>query len=169
MDTNGHKKICQTYITILKDEIALFGGFTAQIEELKDVVKKRDWEELEETINRMNETGKAIGYIEEKRNTQFLELKRSLGLGEKVRLKELLKMCETDMGRKISDFSSALKYEVIRVQATAKSLGYYVHGVYDLIYHILEELYPYTKGKIYSREGKTKQADQIPVMINRKL
>jgi hypothetical protein len=169
MENNGHKKIFNTYVTILEDEIAVFSGFAIQIEGLKEVVKKKNWEELEATINMMNETGKAISYIEEKRNSTYTKLKKSVGINGNVQLRDVLRHLNLDMSRKIAELSSQLKYEVIRVQSTAKSLGYYVHGIYDLIYHLLEELFPYTKGKIYSREGKTKKANQEPVMVNKEL
>lgn len=151
----------------IEEEILLFSKFTMKLDSIKQDVKNKNWQSLEKNLKDLQKRGEKIAHKEEERVLIFRQIVESLGLKKNIPTKEVLAFLDMKLRRKISLLNSRLKIEVIKLVTTVKGLKYYLHTVSELILRILEEVFPYKKGKIYSSGGKPKTASQDPVVINR--
>lgn len=157
------------YVSILKAETGLFSAFSTLLETLRVFVKKREWQTLEKTVEALDSTGGDIIKLENARHSAFCMLKEQYGISPDAPLKLLSPHLGDEWNREITGHSVKLKLEVIKVQTQAKSLEGYIRSVSGFLTRFFEELYPHTKGKIYSRKGKAKENSENPYIVNHQL
>jgi len=162
-------RMLENYVSFLHGEISLFSAFSALLEKIRFQVKNRKWQELENTIDTINKTGEDICTIENTRHVAFCILKEKYGLPPDAPLKLLSPFLGSEWGKRITTLSVKLKLEVIKVQSQAKGLNCYIRSVSGFLTRFFEEVYPHTKGKIYSRQGKTKDNTENPYIVNKQL
>lgn len=165
-DTN---QMLKNYVSLLKAETGLFSAFSVLLEKLRVLVKKRDWQVLEKTVEALDSTGGEIIKLENTRHSAFCVLKEKYGLLPDAPLKMLSPHLGDGWDREITNHSVKLKLEVMKVQTQAKSLNGYIHSVSGFLTRFFEELYPHTKGKIYSRKGMAKENSENPYIVNKQL
>ena len=139
------------------------------LEDLRIQVKKRDWQALEKTVEKLNNTGEDISKIENARHAAFCGLKERYGLFPDAPIKLLSPYLCKEWRKKLNSLSVKLKLEVIKVQTQAKSLNCYTKSVSTFLTQFFQELFPHTKGKIYSRKGEAKDNAENPYIVNKEL
>ena len=157
------------YVSLLKAETGLFSAFSVLLEKLRVLVKKREWQVLEKTVEVLDTTGGEIIKLENARHSAFCMIKEQYGILPDAPLKLLAPHLGIEWDREITGHSLKLKLEVIKVQTQAKSLDSYIRSVSGFLTRFFEELYPHTKGKIYSMKGKAKENSENPYIVNHQL
>ena len=169
MKTADANIILEDYESLLRAETALFSTFSGLLESLRTEVKKRDWHTLEQTVEKLNSTGEHISKIENARHMAFCGLKEMYGLSPDAPVKMLSPYICHEWRKKINALSVKLKLEVIKVQTQAKSIDCYSRNVSGFLKRLFEELFPHTKGKIYSNKGTAKKNAENPYVVNKQL
>jgi hypothetical protein len=150
-------------------EIGLFSRFSVLLTELSAVVREKNWPHLELLVEKLNKTGDEIVETEKKRNSIFEELKKKVGVPDDCRLIDLLPVIDVNKGNELSNLTKQLRMEVLKVKVTARGLSYFLQSVSHLLKNVFDEIFPHTRGKIYSRSGKENATNDGAIMINRKL
>jgi AAA+ ATPase superfamily predicted ATPase len=60
-----------------------------------------------------------------------------------------------------------LRLALIRVKGNAGLLGFYLRSLSETLQKVLEELFPHRKGRIYSRSGKAREAEDDSLVVYR--
>jgi hypothetical protein len=161
--------VLEDYESLLRAETALFATFSTLLENLRTEVKKRDWQTLEQTVEQLNSTGEHISKIENARHTAFCGLKEMYGLSPDAPVKMLSPYICNEWRKKINALSVKLKLEVIKVQTQAKSIDCYSRSVSGFLKRLFEELFPHTRGKIYSHKGTARKNAENPYVVDKQL
>ena len=162
-------EIIDKYGNLLKAQTALFGRFNTVLTGLRTAVKKKDWPALEEIIGQLNSIGEKIAEIEQNRNDAWFAIKRLTGLSPDAPFNTVAARLPGEYGSSITALTAGLKVAVFQVHETIRGLGYYLSSLAGLIQGIVEEVFPHTRGKLYSRNGRAQQNSENPVMVNREL
>jgi hypothetical protein len=155
--------------TAMRDEIGLFSGFALLLTDLSSAVRQKDWPRLEAIVTKLEETGPIIVSAEKKRDSEYIRFKKVIKVPENTRLIELLPMLDPRSRNELSLLTKNLRGEVLKIKIASRGLSYYLESVSHLLKSIFEELYPYTRGKIYSRSGKENKNSDGAIMINKEL
>ncbi|MBN2443089.1 MAG: hypothetical protein JXJ04_17145 [Spirochaetales bacterium] len=169
MNNADVNQILEDYESLLRAETALFSTFSGILELLRGEVKDRNWQNMEKTVESLNNTGEHITKIENARHTAFCGLKEMYGLSPDAPVKMLSPYICNESRKRINALSVKLKLEVIKVQTQAKSIDCYTRSVSGFLKRFFEELFPHTKGNMYSNKGTTKKNSESPYVVNKQL
>ncbi len=150
-------------------EIGLFSRFSGLITKLSTSVREKDWHRLETIVTTLEKSGDEIVEAERKRNCLFCELKKMLGVAEEGRLTEVLPLIDDHKRVELYNLTKRLRMEVLKVKVSSRGLSYFLQSVSHLLKNIFEEIFPHTRGKIYSRTGKENASKDGAIMIDKKL
>ena len=132
---------------------------------LQQAISKRKWTELNKEIDALRLLADKIEALEEDRLQAYRMLKGSLQAREREGFTEIVARLPAEERDELLGLYRHLKAAVIRVQASAGLLNYYVQSMSEALRQILEELFPHRKGKMYSRTGKPKEAGDESLML----
>jgi len=153
----------------IKDEISLFGNFLKLENSLNESVKSKNWEKVNKLLANLSDISVKVEKTEKKRHKTYIDL-----CGEyKIKTDMSFKSFIDHVPAKEKDDLNKLQKELAQTTKKVKkiSIGMSSHFKYmcETINQLLEEIFPYRKGKIYSRQGKASEASSDPVVINKRL
>ncbi|MBN2738564.1 MAG: hypothetical protein JXR70_16400 [Spirochaetales bacterium] len=155
---------------LTQHETKLFLDFTSALESMKPLIERKNWVELEKSLQSLKELGVVIEEQEGFRSDCFEELKSDLGVPQDHGLSDILPLLSLHYQKELGHWTRELKQAVIKVKVTSQGLGYYLKHICSFIHDFLGELFPHRKGKIYSRSGRVSHSNEDnSVMINQKL
>ena len=160
---------CTTLVQIMIEEIRLLEQFCTEEEEMKECILARNWHELQETIQRINPLSVAVSLVEQERDRCFRKLKAALNPSDGERFYASISGLPEKERRELSDTYRKLKTMVLKVQGVTRSIESLIETLGGTIRRVMEELFPYRKGKIYSATGAAKDVEMNPVVVNRHL
>lgn len=167
-----NESINNTYHTLRNEmaaEIKLFCDLNIKIEGVKKAVQKKEWENLEKKLGEIGLVSSHIENIEDVRDKAFSHLKEQLNLDRTGSLTKVLPHLSFEKREVLKGLQEELKGQVIKTKIEYQNLRYYLKNISGFIYQFLEELFPHTKGKIYSRTGRVAATAPESVVINREL
>ncbi len=154
---------------IMKQEITLLEEFRAKEEILQETLKTSNWENLSELIEEMNRLADWIDSTEKKRNDLYAVFCGRNSTGEEIPFYQAISSLEEDLRSECAELYRSLKFATVKIRGLTWSLDSHIRSVSETMQAVLNELFPYRKGKLYSRRGTEKTADTEPLVVNQHL
>ena len=154
---------------VTEQEIILLEIFCRKEEEIKDYILKNEWEGLERVLKEFQPITDEIDLLEKVRHDLFITLKVNLGEDPEAGFYQTLVHFDSEEREKSCGLYRRLKCLVLKIQGITWSIDAHIKSVTGMMYKILNENFPYRKGKIYSPLGSAKAAENFPMVINRSL
>lgn len=153
----------------MEDEIRVFDDFILQEESLNLLIKERDWGHVEAAFDRLNRTADHIGSTEEKRSRLYRDLQSQLGLSEDESFSALLASLPRSLREDLEEPQQSIKKRLLKVKSVSNGLIYYLRCMQESASQIIDAVFPYRKGKLYSNDGRAAKGSGGPVMVNQEL
>ena len=159
-------------VRTLKDrmdrEAELFAELSREVEHLRESFHRKDWGPslmITESIGRF---ARSIEDADAARDELFSSLRDSLDLPRETTMSGILPLIPDHERAELEESWRALRMTVLRLKTATGRLRYSAETLADALNKILEEVFPYRKGKIYSRRG-TPTSIGGAVLVDRKL
>lgn len=150
-------------------ELKLLANFSEHIQKIKAFINEKNWIELEKALKELHIIADNVEGLEAIRDNTFHTLLKVLKLSEEATIHRILPELDNPLRDELAELHQQLKIKVLKVKIEYQNLGYYLRNLSGFIYKFLEEVFPHTKGKIYSRQGKAAKKVPESIMINKKL
>jgi AcrR family transcriptional regulator len=154
---------------IMDRETELLNTYFAEEKELFAAVTSRDWNNLENSIRRMEETGESIAALEEKRETALTVLRGIHNADDRERFYFFLQKLPEETRSVLAESFRSMKVAVLRLQALDNQIQGYLRSAATTLKEIVEEIFPHRKGTMYCKKGKTSEPEANPMFISRHL
>ncbi|WP_269844563.1 flagellar export chaperone FlgN [Marispirochaeta aestuarii] len=168
MSTKG-LKTAKELVQIMKQEISLMEEFRCNEEKLRDALKQSDWTSLSDHMERMGQIADWIDTTEKKRRDAYSALCADFDADDSIPFYQAIMSLPEDMRCECAELYRSLKFTTVKIKGVTWSLDSHIRSVSDTMQAVLNELFPYRKGRIYSRHGKTRTADTEPLVVNQHL
>ncbi len=156
-------------IKILEKEIELVNSFTKLENSILDSVIANNWNTLESFINQTKDISLAIESLDQERAICVELLREELGEDSETHFYHLTVNMESEKKNRINDLYRKLKLSVLNLQNMNWRIDTYVGTVTGIMKQTLKEIYPNRRGSLYSRSGVIREADNNPMVLNKKL
>jgi hypothetical protein len=152
---------------LMAEEATLLANFFSREEEVKKAVEFCDWKALETLLSELQPLAEAIEKTETLRHEAFSELRSMVGEPEDAGFYQVaVKLLPKDRDECALLYRN-LKVTVVRLQALTFSIDGYVKAVSGTMQQVLNEVFPYRKGRIYSKAGGPKRDENLgPLVLN---
>ena len=159
-------------VRTLKDrmdrEAELFAELSREVEHLRESFHRKDWGPSLAITESIGHSARAIEDADAARDEQFGSLRDSLDLPRETTMSGILPRLPDKARAELEESWRALRMSVLRLKTATGRLRYSAETLADALTKILEEVFPYRKGKIYSRRGMPTSVGGA-VLIDRKL
>ena len=153
----------------LQQQIQLLDLLSQSEHQLQHAVMHKDWQSLETTIARLYELSNQVYKCEQVRHREFTALRESMGLPETARFSALLADLSAEERLEIASLYRRLKISVLRVQTLTEGLDSYLNSTVQTMQQIVQELFPSTRGGVYSKDGNLNGTQPPAMVINQHL
>ena len=161
--------IVRHLLDLMAEETLLLEEFGSREEEIRSCINENNWNELTLTVQNLSPLAEKIEQVETTRDEVFASLRSMFGEQEDAGFYHVvfhLPRRERDL---CVELYRKLKIAAIRIQSITMSIDSYVRTVSGTVRQILEEIFPYQKGNMYSRSGDTVDTQAEPLVFNTSL
>jgi len=161
--------IVNNLLDLMAEETLLLEEFGSREEEIRSCINSNNWNELTVTIQKLSPLAEKIEQVERTRDDVFSSLRIMFGEQEDASFYHVafhLPARERDI---CVELYRKLKMAAIRIQSITMSIDSYVRTVSGTVRQILEEIFPYQKGNIYSKSGDAVGTQSEPLVFNTSL
>ncbi len=137
--------------------------------QLKAFVVERSWEGLVRTVGEIDPVAQRLTEVEARRDATFKELQARLGAGPEAGFYQIVVLLPEAERERMAEAYRRLRLAVLGIQGLNTTIDAYLRTVIQTVHDVLGELYPFRKGKIYSRRGKAKPVHSNPMVVSRRL
>lgn len=156
-------------IAILGKEIELIDSFSHAEELIMESVLNSNWDNLEMAINQTKELSVLINTLDKQRDDCVEILRESAGENDDIHFYRLTAKLEINQKNKVNDLYRTLKLSVLNLQNINWRIDAYVGTVTGIMKQTLKDIYPNRRGSLYSKTGTIREAENNPMVLNRKL
>jgi hypothetical protein len=149
-------------------EADLFGELSREVECLRESFQRKDWAPSLAITEGIGRFARAIEEADAARDEQFESLRDALDLPRETTMSGILPRVPDGERAELEESWRALRMSVLRLKTATGRLRYSAETLADTLNKVLEEVFPYRKGKIYSRKG-TPTSVGGAVLVDRKL
>jgi hypothetical protein len=153
----------------MKAELALLESFREAEIELKNSIHRKDWDSLESEMSVLNGLTDELVQVEEARNRAFLDLRDLVGEGENSSFYQVIVHLPAEEREALAELYRGMKFKAVGIQAVTYCIDEHVQTINATMHRILNELFPYRKGNMYSRQGKKQEVESNPMVVNHHL
>lgn len=149
----------RTYALVraLKDRIdreaELFTGLGEEMQRLRDSFQQKSWGPSLALAENIERSSRAIEEADQARDGAFCSVLEALDLPGETSMSAVLPMLPDLMRSEMEESWRGLRVAVVRVKASAGRVRYSADTLASTLNGILEEVFPYRKGRMYSRRG----------------
>jgi hypothetical protein len=164
----------RTYALVraLKDRIdreaELFAALGREVELLRDSFQQKSWGPslcLAESIER---SSLAIAEVDSARDEAFAEVREAMNVPLETTMSAILPSLPDLLRSEMEESWRGLRMAVVRLKTAAGRMRYSAETLAFTLNKILEQVFPYRKGKIYNRRG-TPSGVSGAVLVDRRL
>ena len=164
----------RTYALVrtLKDRIdreaELFADLGREVERLRDSFQQKSWGPslcLAESIER---SSRAIGEADAARDDAFTAVRAALDAPRETTMSAILPSLPDLLRSEMEESWRGLRMTVVRLKTSTGRMRYSAEALALTLNRILEQVFPYRKGKIYSRRGTPTNVSGA-VLVDRRL
>ena len=153
----------------MQQELKLLDAFRGAEINLKQSITEKNWDDLDTSMKYMSSLGAELGEVEEDRNAAFHELRELIGEPEDANFYQVVVHLPASERDTLAELYRAMKFSAVAIQAVTYAIDEHVQTINGTMHQILNELFPYRKGSIYSKEGRRKEIEQNPLVVNQHL
>lgn len=154
-------------LRLLDEQTELIERLGEQQSSLQEIVANKDWEGMERIVPKMTGLSEAISRVEMQRNSAMAELTAAFGGTESFSL--LLDRLPPEIRRALSVRYRALKVAVLRLQSRTATMDAYIRASMSTSRGVLQELFPETTSRGYSRDGAGSFTAASAVVVDHEL
>jgi len=136
---------------------------------LKEAIGRKDWDDLDDCMRRMNGLSKELTAVEEKRNRAFLDLQDLVGEREQGGFYQVIVHLPAEEREALADLYRAMKFAAVGIRSVSYCIDEHLKIINGTLQGILNELFPHRKGNLYSKQGERREAADDPMVVNHRL
>ena len=159
----------ESLVRAMNEERELLERIMGLETQLKSCVVERSWKGLERTVRDINLIAQRLTEVEDIRDAAFKELKVKLGAGPEAGFYQIVVLLPEAMRERMAEAYRRLRLAVLEIQGLNTTIDAYLRTIIQTVHDALGELYPFRKGKIYSRRGKAKPVHSNPMVVSHRL
>jgi hypothetical protein len=137
----------------MEHEEALFAGLVLEVERLRDALQEKHWSAGLALAQGIERSAEKIGMADASRDKAFMLLRDAMDLPRETAFSALLPRLPEALRGEVEESWRRLRVTVMRLKTATGRIRYAAGVLSDTLARILEEVFPYRKGKIYSRRG----------------
>jgi hypothetical protein len=153
----------------IEEEISLFNSFLKLEHNLNESVKSKNWDNVNKYLGNLSDISIRVEKTEKIRHETFKELCSECKISRNTSFREFIDCVYGAEKDELSRLQAVLTDTIKKVRKTSIGMSSHFKYMYGTVNNLLEEIFPFRKGKIYSRQGKASEVNSSPVMINKKL
>jgi hypothetical protein len=162
------RALVETLDEHMRSECALFVQLGRAIESLRETFQKKEWGPSLATAEAIQRSARSIEEADGERDASFVRLREELEMPLETAFSAILPALP-DAERELLETSwRDLRMAVIRLKTSTGRMRYAAEALSQTLNRILDEAFPYRKGKIYSRRG-TATSVSGALLVDRKL
>jgi len=144
-------------VQALKDrvdrEAELFAALGEEVQRLRDTFQDKSWGPSLALAESIDRSSRAVEEADTARDEAFRSVREALDLPQETTMSAVLPMLPDLLRSEMEESWRGLRVAVVRVKTAAGRMRYSAETLASTLNGILEEVFPYRKGRIYSRRG----------------
>ena len=153
----------------MKSELGLLEAFREAEIDLKNNINRKDWDALEQCIRKMKALSAKLAAVEENRNHAFCDLQDLVCEKEDAGFYQVIVHLPVDEREALAGLYRAMKLAAVSIRSVTYCIDEHLKTINGTLQQILNELFPYRKGNIYSKQGERQEASGNPMVVNHNL
>ena len=167
--SRNYAATAEELIRVMNQEISLLEEFRLREEELRDLLKRSDWGLLSELMEDLDRIADWVETTDGKRQEVYTRLCAHSEADATIPFYQAIGILPDTLRSECAEIYRSLKFAIVKIQGVTWSLDSHVRSVSETMQTVLNELFPYRKGKLYSRSGTARTADTEPLVVNHHL
>jgi hypothetical protein len=159
-------------VRVLKDRIdreaELFADLGQAVERLRDSFQQKSWGPSLSLAENIERSSRSIEEADAARDEAFAAVRRAMDLPLETTMSAILPMLPDLMRSEMEESWRGLRMAVVRLKTSTGRMRYSAEALAFTLNRILEQVFPYRKGKIYNRRG-TPSSVSGAVLVDRRL
>ncbi len=144
-------------VRTLKDRIdreaEMFAGLGREVERLRDSFQEKSWGPSLSIAEGIERSARGIEEADAARDEAFGNLREALGLPRETTMSAVMPSLPDLLRSEMEESWRTLRMAVVRLKTATGRMRYSAEALAFTLNRILEQVFPYRKGKIYSRRG----------------
>jgi hypothetical protein len=166
MDEHTHVLV-QTLKERMDREAELFTDLGCDMGRLQESFREKEWDASLEIGGGLERSARRIEAADADRDEAFALLRRALDMPEEATLSALLPELPDAERQALETSWRGMRMSVARLKTATGRVRYAAEAMTDTFNRILEQVFPYRKGKIYSRRGTPTTAGSAHIIDHR--
>ncbi|HET6451719.1 MAG TPA: hypothetical protein VFI08_10425 [Spirochaetia bacterium] len=141
----------------LKDRIdretELFNSLGQDVQRLRDSFQEKNWGPSLAVAESIERSSRAVEEADVARDAAFAQVRDSLGLPRETTMSAVLPAVPDLLRSQMEESWRSLRMSVVKLKTATGRMRYSAETLASTLNGILEQVFPYRKGKIYSRRG----------------
>ena len=146
-------------VRALKDRIdreaELFSALGDDVQRLRDTFQQKSWGPSLSIAESIQRSSRAAEQADAARDEAFVRVRDALGLPRETSMTAVLPELPDLLRSEMDESWRGLRMAVVRLKTATGRMRYSAETLASTLNGILEQVFPYRKGKIYSRRGTT--------------
>ncbi|MGO9310818.1 MAG: hypothetical protein ACLQDL_17555 [Spirochaetia bacterium] len=159
-------------VRALKDRIdreaELFADLGQEVERLRASFEQKSWGSSLSLAEGIERSSLAVLEADTARDEAFVEVRETLDLPTETTMSAILPGLPDLLRSEMEESWRGLRMAVVRLKTATSRMRYSAEALAVTLNRILEQLFPYRRGKIYTRRG-TPSGVSGAVLVDRKL
>lgn len=159
-------------VRTLKDRIdreaELFADLGQEVERLRDSFQQKSWGPSLSLAENIERSSQAVVLADAARDEAFAAVREAMDLPLETTMSAILPALPDLLRSEMEGSWRALRMSVVRLKTSTGRMRYSAEALAFTLNRILEQVFPYRKGKIYTRRG-TPSSVSGAVLVDRKL
>lgn len=159
-------------VRTLKDRIdreaELFADLGQEVERLRDSFQQKSWGPSLSLAENIERSSQAVVLADAARDEAFAAVREAMDLPLETTMSAILPALPDLLRSEMEESWRALRMSVVRLKTSTGRMRYSAEALAFTLNRILEQVFPYRKGKIYTRRG-TPSSVSGAVLVDRKL
>jgi len=152
----------------MEREADLFARLGLEVERLRDSFQEKKWTPGLTIAQGIEQCASKIEESDAVRDALFVSLREGIGCARETAFSGVLPLLPDAHREELEASWMKLRVSVVRLKTATSRMRYSAEALAEILNKILEGIFPYRKGKIYSRKG-TATGVSGSVLVDRKL
>ena len=137
----------------MQQETELFDRLGLEVERLRECFQAKSWNSGLVIAQGIEHAAEEIVEADSARDEAFMLLRGAMNLPRETTFSALMPALPEEARGQLEDGWRRLRVSVVRLKTATGRMRYSAEALADALNRILEQIFPYRKGKIYSRRG----------------
>lgn len=162
-------EIINNLTEIMHREVDLLEKYASAGNKIIHDITERNWENLQVHLILSRKLSYTIEEVESDRNRIYQFLKVKTGADDNENFYQVISAIDSGSKNILIEEFRALKLALLKAQGISWKIEAYVSSANDTMKELMNRIFPHRKGTLYSKQGIIKEANNNPMVLNRKL